>query len=233
MHITVLSLFPNLFNNFLCESIIKKMIDRNSINIEIIDFRNYSKDKRKKVDDYQCGGGGGMIIQLQPIVDCLKKIKTKQSKVILLSPQGSLYNQAYAKKLTSYSHIILICGRYEGFDERLINYVDEIISIGDYVLMGGEIPAMAIIESVARLLDNGINKQSLISESFDNNLLDYPVYTNPKKFDKYSVPEILFSGNHEKINKYRYNQQLLKTKKYRLDLYEKFLREDKKHGKTK
>lgn len=232
MRVTILSLFPNFFDNFLKESIIKKMIDRKIINIEIINFRDFSKNKKQKVDDYQYGGGAGMILQLQPIVDCLKKIRTSKSKVVLLSPQGKLYTQNNAKSFTKYKHLILIAGRYEGFDERIINYVDEIISIGDYVLMGGEVPCMVIIESIARLLDNGINKQSLKNESFESNLLDYPVYTSPRKFDQYEVPEILFSGNHEKINKYRYNQQLLKTKEFRLDLYKKFLKEQP-YGKTK
>lgn len=232
MRISILSLFPNLFDNFLSESIIKKMINQKIVNIEIINFRNFSKNKNLKVDDYQYGGGGGMVIQLQPIIDCLNKIKTPKSKVILLSPQGKTYKQNQAKTLSKCKHLILIAGRYEGFDERIINYVDEIISIGDYVLMGGEIPCMVIIESIARLLDKGISKQSLVSESFDNNLLDYPVYTTPKDFEGHKVPEILFSGNHEKINTYRYNQQLIKTKKYRLDLYKKHLKE-KNHGKIK
>jgi tRNA (guanine37-N1)-methyltransferase len=232
MRITVLSLFPNIFNNFLQESIIKKMIDRKIIEVEIINFRNYSKNKKQKVDDYQYGGGSGMIIQLQPVIDCLNRIKTNKSKVILLSPQGRLFSQAMAKTYSDYSHLILIAGRYEGFDERLFHYVDEIVSIGDYVLLGGEIPCMVLIEAVTRLLDRAINKSSLESESFNNHLLDYPVYTSPKDYDGHKVPEILFSGNHEKINKYRYNEKLLKTKKYRPDLYKKFLKE-KNHGKTK
>jgi tRNA (guanine37-N1)-methyltransferase len=232
MKISILSIFPSLFNDFLSQSILKKMINDQKISIEIVDFRNFSKDKRKKVDDYQYGGGPGMVIQLQPVLDALEQIRTKDSKVILLSPQGDQYSQRMAKKLANIQHIILIAGRYEGFDERLVNYVDQIISIGDYILMGGEIPAMAIVESIARLVDNGINKLSLSSESFDNNLLDYPIYTKPKSIDNYHVPEILFSGNHEKINKYRYNQQLLKTKRRRPDLYNKFIKGDN-YGKTK
>jgi tRNA (guanine37-N1)-methyltransferase len=232
MRITILSLFPKFFDNFLSESIIKKMINDKIINVEIINFRNFSTNKKQRVDDYQYGGGAGMVIQLQPVVDCLKKIKTPNSTVVLLSPQGKIYNQNIAKSYSQCSHLILIAGRYEGFDERIVNYVDEIISVGDYVLMGGEVPCMIMIESIARLLDNGINKLSLQSESFNNNLLDYPVYTKPKNYDGHEVPEILFSGNHQKINKYRYNQQLLKTKKYRPDLYKKFLKEQK-HGKTK
>ena len=231
MRFTVLTLFPHLFDNFLTESIIKRAINKKLIKVEIVNFRDWSKNKLKQVDDYQIGGGGGMVIALPAIVDCIRQYKTKNSKVVLLSAIGKTYNQQLASKLANdkkYKHLILVCGHYEGFDERILHYVDEIISIGDYILTGGEIPAMIIIDSCARLVKNVINSTSLASESFNNNLLDYPVYTKPIKFEKYKVPDILLSGNHKKIDEYRKTQQILKTQKYRKDLYKKYLKENSK-----
>jgi tRNA (guanine37-N1)-methyltransferase len=218
MKITILTLFPKIFDNFLETSIIKNIIKNKVATIKVINFREYSKQKNKQVDDYAYGGGAGMVLMLQPLVDAIKDNKTKNTKVILLSPQGTTYNQQCARKLAKEKDIILIAGHYEGFDERIINYVNEIISIGDYVLTGGEIPAMAVVESVVRLLENGINKKSLDTESFDDNLLDYSVYTKPVKFEKHSVPEVLLSGNHKKIAEYRKEDQIKKTKKLRPDL---------------
>lgn len=232
MRFSVLTLFPKMFNGFLSESIISHAINKKLIEIEIINFRDYSKDKNHRVDDYQIGGGGGMVIGLDPIVSCLKNIKTPTSKVILLSPQGKVFNQKIAKELVNpkskYDHLILICGHYEGFDERIINYVDEIFSIGDYVLTGGEIPAMVVLDSCIRLIDNVISPISLVNESFDQYLLDYPVYTKPYEYEGHKVPEILLSGNHQKINQYRKQAQINKTKIYRNDLYKKYLKSLKK-----
>jgi tRNA (guanine37-N1)-methyltransferase len=232
MRITVLTLFPKLFDNFLTQSIIKRIIQKKLVKIEIVDFREYSQDKTKRVDDYQYGGGPGMIIGLPSIVNAIRAYKTKDSKVVLLSPQGQTYTQVKAKTYTQYKHLILIAGHYEGFDERLIHYVDEIISIGDYILTGGEIPAMVVIESVIRLLEHGINKESLDYETFDRHLLDYPVYTKPLQFEEHSVPQVLLSGNHQLIKEYRLQQQIQKTKKYRKDMYKKYLKEHK-NDKTK
>jgi tRNA (guanine37-N1)-methyltransferase len=227
MRITVLTLFPKLFNDFLTQSIIKKIIGKKLVKIDIIDFRQYSKNKTKRVDDYQYGGGPGMVIGIPTIVEAIRKCKTKNSKVVLMSPQGQTYTQPTARKYAKYQHLILIAGHYEGFDERLTHYVDEIVSIGDYVLTSGEIPAMVIIESVVRLLDKAINKESLNDETFNNNLLDYPVYTKPLDFDGHKVPDVLLSGNHKLIDNYRKAQQLNKTKKYRNDMYKKYLKEHK------
>jgi len=213
-----------MFHGFLDESIIKRAISNHQINVELVNFRDYSKDKNFRVDEYQYGGGAGMVIQLQPVVDCLKDIKQKDSYVILLSPQGKPYNQQLARKLSNQKHLILIAGHYEGFDERITNYVDETISVGDYVLTGGELPAMILIDSITRLLPNTITNESLSSESFDNYLLDYPTYTKPLDFEGYKVPEILLSGNHQEIDKYRKIQQEIKTKKIRPDLYKKYLK---------
>ena len=230
MRFTILTLFPHLFDNFLKESIIKRAIDKKLVKVDIVNFRDWSKNKLKQVDDYQIGGGGGMVIALPAIVDCIREQKTKKSKVILLSAIGKTYSQQIASKLVSdkkHDHLIIICGHYEGFDERLVNYVDEIISLGDYILTGGELGAMIIVDSCSRLVKNVINATSLKSESFNNNLLDYPVYTKPYDFEGHKVPEILLSGNHSKIDEYRKAQQILKTKKYRKDLYKKYLKQQK------
>jgi tRNA (guanine37-N1)-methyltransferase len=222
MKIVVLTLFPNLFKEFVKTSIIKKIVNKELLEIKVVDFRKFSKDKNLKVDDYQIGGGGGMVLSLQPIVDAIRKYQTQNSKVILLSPKGKTFTQSTALKLSKEQEIILIAGRYEGFDERIENYIDETISIGDYVLNGGELPSMIIIEAVARLIENAINPESLVSESFTQNLLDYPVYTKPLNFENHKVPEVLTSGNHKKINDYRKQQQEIITKKYRPDLYKKY-----------
>jgi tRNA (guanine37-N1)-methyltransferase len=199
MKIKVLTLFPELFNDFLNTSIIKRCIKEKKVKIQIINFRDYSKQKNKQVDEYIYGGGPGMLLMLQPIVDAIKANKTKNTHVILLSPHGKTYNQIKATELSKKTDILLICGRYEGFDERLNEYVDEIISIGNYVLMGGEIPAMGIIESTVRLLDKSISSKSLSDESFNDDLLDYSSYTAPVNFNGSKVPSVLLSGDHKKI----------------------------------
>lgn len=222
--ISILTLFPNFFINFLDDFIIKRGIKNKKIKIEIINFRDFSTDKKKHVDGYQVGGGPGMVISMQPIIDCLKKIKKPNTHTILLSPQGSCYDQKKCTELLKFNNLILICGHYEGFDERILNYVDEIISIGDYILSGGEIAAMVIVNTISRLIDNSINPNSLDIESFDNFLLDYPIYTKPIKFESYNIPKILLSGNHQAINDWRNKQRIKKTKKYRPDLYKKYLK---------
>lgn len=227
MKISILSLFPNLFDSFINTSIIKRSIEKAIVEIEVINFRNFSKDKHKKVDDYPYGGGAGMVLCMQPIIDALNSIKKPTSKVILMTPSGNLYNQKKAYDLSLEDHLILICGHYEGFDERILHYVDYQISIGDYILTGGEVAAMVVIESVVRLIPNVINKQSLDCESFNDNLLDYPNYTKPVDFNGYKVPDLLLSGNHQKINDFRQNARINKTKKNRFDLYEKFMKINK------
>lgn len=226
MKITVLSLFENFFNEFVNTSIIKKAIANNLIDIEVINFRNFSKDKHQKVDDTPYGGGAGMVLTLQPIVDAINSVKTSSSKVILLTPSGKQYNQSIANELKQYDHLIIICGHYEGFDERIINYVDYEISIGDYILTGGDIAAMVIMDSIIRLIPNVISKDSLECESFNNNLLDFPNYTKPYNFNGYKVPDVLLSGNHKEINKVRKEWQINKTKMNRKDLFLKFQKEN-------
>ena len=218
MRIKVLSLFPKMFDGILNESIIKRAIDDKKVNIDVIDLRSYSKDKHNKVDDTVYGGGAGMLIKCEPVFDAIDDLKTKNTKVIMLSPDGVKYNQEKAYELSKEKNIILLCGHYEGFDERINTVVDEKISIGDYVLTGGEIPAMAIIDSVTRLLPGVINEESHLNDSFNNDLLDYPQYTKPKEYRGMKVPDVLLSGDHKKIDEWRREEQIKKTKKQRPDL---------------
>ena len=218
MKIDILTLFPDMFNNIFSESIIKRAISNNLVEINIHNIRDYSKDPHKKVDDTPYGGGAGMVLMCQPIFDAVKALRSDNSKVILLTPGGTLYKQSTAIDLSHEKHLIIICGHYEGFDERIKTLADEIISIGDFILTGGEIAAMAIMDSVVRLIPGVINEESLVNESFNNNLLDYPQYTKPAEYRGLKVPDVLLSGNHQKIAEYRHNEQLAKTKKLRPDL---------------
>ena len=220
MKIEILTLFPEMFEGFINTSIIKRAIQKKQIEINLINFRDYSPLNNKQVDDTPYGGGAGMILRCEPIFECLDKIDTKDAHIILLSPEGIKYNQSVAKKLTNYKHLIIICGHYEGFDERIKTRVDEVISIGDYILTGGEIPAMAITDSITRLLPGVISNSSLEEESFNNNMLDYPTYTKPQEYRGLKVPEILLSGDHKKIALYREQEKLKKTKELRPDLME-------------
>lgn len=218
MKITILTLFPNMFDGVFNESIIKRAIESGKVSIEIINFRDYSLDPHKKVDDEPFGGGEGMVLTPQPIFDAVDAIKTNDSKIILLTPDGKTFNQNMAYDLTNEKHIILICGHYEGFDDRIRSIADLELSIGDYVLTGGEIPAMAIVDSITRLLPGVINEQSHLNDSFNNNLLDYPVYTHPRSFRGMDVPEVLLSGNHKNIEEWRKKEALKKTLERRKDL---------------
>ena len=219
MKIDILSLFPEMFDNVFNESIIKRAINDNKVSIKIHDFREFTLDPHKKVDDTPYGGGAGMVLTPQPIFDCVESIKTPESKVILLTPDGVPYKQSIAYDLSKESHLIIICGHYEGFDERIRSLADLEISIGDYVLTGGEIPAMVLVDSITRLLPGVINEESHLADSFnDKYLLDYPTYTKPREFRGMEVPEVLLSGDHAKIAEWRYNESVKKTKERRPDL---------------
>lgn len=218
MKITILSLFPNMFDGFLTESIIKRAIQNGKVEVKIINFRDYSVYNNKQVDDTPYGGGAGMVLMCDPIFRCLDEIRTPKSHIIILSPEGSIYNEKKARELSKYEDIILICGHYEGFDERIKTLADEIISVGDFVLTGGEIPAMLIADSIIRLLPGTITNESLESESFNENLLDYPVYTKPAVYRDMNVPDILLSGDHKKIDDYRESERIRLTKEKRPDL---------------
>ena len=188
------------------------------LRINLHNFRDFSKDIHHKVDDTPYGGGCGMILACQPIFDCVNSLRRENSKVILLTPDGTVYNQEIAGSLSKEEHLILICGHYEGFDERIRSICDMELSIGDYVLTGGEVPAMVLIDSVTRLLDGVINKESYENDSFYQGLLDYPQYTKPRVYNGLEVPEVLLSGNHQKIAEFRKVQALERTKLRRPDL---------------
>ncbi len=219
MKIDILTLFPNMFEGFIKESIIKRAIEDKKVEINVIDFREYSKDPHKKVDDTPYGGGAGMVLTCQPIFDCVEKIRTPESKVIIMTPSGIPYKQKMAYDLSNEKHLIIICGHYEGFDERILSLADLEISIGDYVLTGGELPAMVISDSIIRLIPGVINERSHIEDSFnDNFLLDYPTFTKPAEYKGMKVPEVLVSGDHKKIDEWRYQESIKKTKEKRPDL---------------
>lgn len=221
MKIDILTLFPEMYNGIFSESIIKRAIDLGKIEINIHNFRDYSLDSHHKVDDTPYGGGAGMVLTCQPIFDCVRALKTDDTKVILLTPDGVLYKQKLAYDLSLEKHLILICGHYEGFDERIRSICDLEISIGDYVLTGGELASMVLVDSIGRLLPGVIEEESHLNDSFNNNLLDYPTYTKPRIFEGMEVPEVLLSGDHKKINLYRQEESLKRTKIRRPDLLEK------------
>jgi len=221
MTIDILSLFPNMFDGVFEDSIIKRAIDEGKVTINIYNFRDFSKDKHHKVDDTPYGGGCGMVLTCQPIFDCINAIKKEDSIIILLTPDGIPYKQKIAYELANKKHIILICGHYEGFDERIRSLCDMELSIGDFVLTGGEIASMAIADSIIRLLPGVIEEESHLNESFNNNLLDYPSYTKPRVYNGMEVPEVLLSGDHKKIAEYRLEESIKKTKLKRPDLLEK------------
>lgn len=225
MRIDILSLFPNMFEP-LKESIIERAVQSDKVQINIINIRDYSKDKHKKCDDYTFGGGPGMVMMVQPIYDAITSIDGYQNAYkIYMSPRGKVFSQTKAIELSkSYEHIIILCGHYEGVDERVIEMlIDEEISIGDYVLTGGELPAMVVVDALCRNIDGvlGGGNESAENESFSQNMLEYPQYTKPRDFMGHAVPDILISGDHGKIAKWRAEKSLEITKKRRPDLLDK------------
>lgn len=221
MKISILTLFPEMFDGFLTTSIIKNAITAEKVEFELVDFRKFTLDKHNHVDDYPYGGGAGLVLMCQPVIDALRSIQTEDSYTILLSPQGTPFKQSIAQDLTQYSHLIFVCGHYEGFDERIRYYVDAQISIGDFVLTGGELASMVISDAVVRLLKGVITQDSHEDDSFSNDLLEYPHYTRPRVFEGHEVPEVLVSGHHANIKTYRLKESLRRTWKYRPDLLEK------------
>lgn len=218
MKIDILTLFPKMFEGFLNESIIKRAINGKFVEINVTDFRKYSKLNNEQVDDTPYGGGGGMVLMCDPVVSAIEDKKSDESLVILMTPQGEKYTENVAKELKENKHLIIVCGHYEGYDERIRSFVDKEISIGDFILTGGEIPAMAVTDSIVRLLPGVIKEDSYHNESFEGNLLDFPTYTRPAEYRGLKVPEVLLNGNHKKINEYRKEEQIKRTKARRPDL---------------
>ena len=222
MKIDILTLFPNMFDGVFQESILKRAIEEGKVEINLINFRDNTLDPHKKVDDTPYGGGAGMVLTWHPIFDCVKSIRKEDSKVILMTPDGIPYKQKMAYDLSHEKHLIIICGHYEGFDERIRSICDLEISIGDYVLTGGEVPAMVLVDSITRLLPGVIKEDSHLEDSLNENyLLDYPTYTKPRVYEGMEVPEVLLSGDLKKINEYRYNESLKRTEERRPDLLKK------------
>ena len=218
MKFSVLTLFPEMFTP-LKESIIGKAVEDKKIELNLINIRDFSKDNHKKVDDTPYGGGAGMVMKADVVYDAYQSVREEGAKVIFLSPQGKTLNQDKVKKLAKEKYLILLCGHYEGIDQRVIDeIVDEEISIGDYVLTGGELPAMVLIDSVSRYVDGVLSEESIKEESFTNNLLEYPQYTRPEIFHGNKVPEVLLSGHHENIKKWREEQSLKNTLQKRPNL---------------
>ena len=227
MRFHIMTLFPEIFNSYMDESIMKRAVEKGIIEVHIYNIRDFSNNKHKKVDDYPFGGGAGMVMTPQPIYDTYKHIITTHNinnpSVIYLTPKGKVYNQSIAKHMSLKEDIILLCGHYEGIDERIIDLIvtDE-ISIGDYVLTGGELPALIMIDSISRLIPGVLNQEeSFEEESFKDNLLEYPQYTRPRDFEGLKVPEVLLSGNHKKIDEWRREESIRITKERRFDLYKK------------
>lgn len=219
MIIDILTLFPEMFET-LKHSIISRAEKKGLLEINCINIRDFSTDKHKKVDDTPFGGGAGMVMMCQPIFDAIKSVKTDNSKIIYMSPRGETLNQTFAISLAKNEHIIILCGHYEGIDQRIIDYFNiQEISIGDYVLTGGELPAMVLIDCISRYVDGVINHDSTEEESFSNGLLEYPQYTKPRVYEGIEVPEVLLSGNHAEIAKWKLEQSIKITKERRPDLF--------------
>lgn len=227
MKIDILTLFPEMFSP-LNASILKKAQEKQLIDINIINIRDFSKNIHKQCDDTPFGGGAGMVMMCDPIFNAIEHVKTAQSKILCMSPRGIVFVQSIAKDLSQFEHLIILCGHYEGIDQRVIEYFQiQEISIGDYVLTGGELPAMVIVDAVCRLVPNVIKNESIENESFTNDLLEYDQYTRPSEYKGMKVPQVLLEGNHAKIDEFRKNNSLTATKKNRPELYEKYLKEKK------
>lgn len=218
MRISVITLFPDMFNGFIETSIIKKAILKGLIDFEVVDMRQFTQDKHNRVDDYPYGGGAGLVLMCQPVVDAIQATRTEDSIVAMMTPQGKTFNQALAYEMASLNHLILVCGHYEGFDERIRSYVDLELSLGDFVLTGGETAAMVMSDAIIRLVDGVITKESHEDDSFSDGLLEYPHYTRPHNYHGMEVPEVLTSGHHENIRKWRLKESIRRTYLKRPDL---------------
>ena len=221
MIIKILTIAPEEFDSFLKTPLIRRNIESGLLNMRIIDMRDYVKGSFRKVDDSPYGGGAGMILRCEPVIGALKANKTERSHVVIMDPIGKRFDQNKAHELSLKQELIIICGHFEGFDARIYDYGDEIISVGDYILRGGELPAMIVCEALMRLVDGSMKKESVSEESFENGILEYPRYTRPFEYDEKKVPEVLLSGNEQEIKKWRQKQAIELTEKYRPDLLDK------------
>lgn len=221
MKITIVTLFPRMFDGFLEESIIKRAKEKGLVEFNIVDLRDFSLDKHRHVDDTPYGGGAGMVLKCDIMHRCLEAVKDEKSHICLMTPQGHQYTQEDAYRLAKMDDIVLVCGHYEGFDERIRTYVDEEISIGDFVLTGGELPSMVISDSVVRLLNGAITLESHLGDSYSNGLLEHPQYTRPVEYDGMAVPFVLQNGNHKEINRWRKKESIRRTYLRRPDLLSK------------
>lgn len=225
----IMTLFPEMVENYFKFSILKRAVEAGVLSVNTINPRNYTENKHNKVDDIPYGGGAGMVLMPQPYVDAYESIPKKDNSItVMLSPQGEPLNENIVNELSKYEQAILLCGHYEGFDERIRTIIKpKEISIGDFVLTGGELPALCLIDAVSRKLEGTLGKiESADEDSFANGLLEYPHYTRPREYRGLQVPEVLLNGNHKEINKFRFEQSLERTKQKRPDLYEKYLREN-------
>ena len=222
MKISVLTMFPKFFESFLGMPLTKRSVEKEKAEIEIIDIKSFAKGSFRNIDDSPYGGGKGMIIRCQPLLDALESVRTENSTSYLMSPKGKVLSQKKVRELSRKEHIILVCGHYEGIDARAEKYIDEQISIGDYVLSGGESAALVIMDSVIRLLDGVLREGSADTETHENGLLEYPQFTRPSDYNGDRVPEVLLSGNDKMIDIWRHTQSLLLTKKYRPDMFERY-----------
>ncbi|AVL78437.1 MULTISPECIES: tRNA (guanosine(37)-N1)-methyltransferase TrmD [Staphylococcus] len=230
MKIDYLTLFPQMFDGVLNQSILKRAQDKEMLQINTVDFRDFAENKHNQVDDYPFGGGQGMVLKPEPIFNAMKDIdKTENTRVILMCPQGRPFNQEIAQELSHSEHLVFICGHYEGYDERIRQHlVTDEISMGDYVLTGGELPAMVMTDAIVRLIPGVLgNQQSHEDDSFQDGLLEFPQYTRPRSYQDMNVPEVLLSGNHAHIDQWRHEQKLIRTWEKRPDLLENYPLTDK------
>lgn len=220
MRISILTIMPDLFGDLLRAPVLARAVRNGALEVEVVDIRDYAHGSFRHIDDSPFGGGAGMVMRCQPVLDALHAVKSASSHTVILSPAGTSYTQEKAHGFAKLSHLILLCGHYEGMDARIYPHADEVVSIGDYVLTGGELAAQVIVDSVARLLPGSLREASTREESFENGLLEYPQYTQPAVYEGQAVPEVLRSGDHERIRRWRLLQSLLRTKKMRPDLFE-------------
>ena len=221
MRIDILTMFPEMFGDFRKGPVISRAEKNRTLDLRITDIKEYADGCFRKIDDSPYGGGPGMILRCQPVADAIRDAKKENGRVILMDPAGTPLTQKKARELSREEQLVLVCGHYEGFDARIFHYADEAISLGDFILTGGEIPAMAVTDAVARLLPGSLREGSAEEESFESGLLEYPQYTKPRDFEGYKVPEVLFSGDHEAVRRWKMEAARKRTEEFRPDLLRK------------